>query len=131
MIEQERVKLLRGPYRSPTCRVGSTLRCRIRGKIEVAGVTDARIPRPFGIVKGGRSLIVCGVLVKAIPSGDCVVWKYSGGVTLLRPGPNAKRLIAAAGDDVASFGADRDAGDITIVAVQFEHPFPSSQVPAA
>ena len=45
MLEQERVKLLFGPYRTPKCKVGRGLRCIMRGKVTVAGLSDAPIRR--------------------------------------------------------------------------------------
>ena len=47
MLNLDRVKLLFGPYRSPRCKLGRTLRCQIRGSVKVRGLTDARITRPF------------------------------------------------------------------------------------
>jgi hypothetical protein len=42
--EQDRVRLLYGPYEMPNYKVGGWLRCRMRGKVRVAGLTDAPIP---------------------------------------------------------------------------------------
>jgi hypothetical protein len=49
MLEQERVKLLFGPYRTPKCKVGRCLRCAMRGKVTVAGLSDA--PDPMAIAR--------------------------------------------------------------------------------
>jgi hypothetical protein len=69
MLEQERVKLLFGPYRTPKCKVGHRLRCVMRGKVTVAGLSDAPIQWPYVPQPGGngyRSLILCGDLVRAV-----------------------------------------------------------------
>src|SRR6516164_2650967 len=69
MLEQERVKLLFGPYRTPKCKVGRHLRCIMRGKVTVAGLSDALIQWPYVPQPGGngyRSLILCGDLVRAV-----------------------------------------------------------------
>ena len=69
MLEQERVKLLFGPYRTPKCKVGRRLRCVMRGKVTVAGLSDAPIQWPYVPQPGGngyRSLILCGDLVRAV-----------------------------------------------------------------
>ena len=66
MNEQDRVKLLYGPYQAPRCNVGRLLRCRIKGDVRVAGLTDAPIVWPFALQQGGGgrpSLILCGGLV--------------------------------------------------------------------
>jgi hypothetical protein len=42
MLEQERVKLLFGPYRTPKCKIGRHLRCVMRGKVTVAGLSVPR-----------------------------------------------------------------------------------------
>src|SRR5262245_13167567 len=33
MVQEDRVKLLFGPYRTPKCKIGGHLRCRMRGKV--------------------------------------------------------------------------------------------------
>ena len=69
MLEQERVKLLFGPYRTPKCKVGRRLRCVVHGKVAVAGLSDAPIQWPYVPQPGGngyRSLILCGDLVRAV-----------------------------------------------------------------
>ena len=73
MLEQERVKLLFGPYRTPKCKVGRRLRCVMRGKVTVAGLSDAPIQWPYVPQPGGngyRSLILCGDLIRAVRRDD-------------------------------------------------------------
>jgi hypothetical protein len=56
-----------GPYRAPRCRVGATLECEARGRtVEVAGMSDGLIQWPFARMRGNRSLILCGDLIKAV-----------------------------------------------------------------
>jgi DNA-binding XRE family transcriptional regulator len=57
-------KLLFGPYHPPKTRPGRRLFCEIRGTVEVGGYSDGEIPWPR--LKGQRSLILCGDLVKAV-----------------------------------------------------------------
>src|SRR6266851_1449136 len=69
MQERNRVKLLFGPYRMPRCAVGRLLRCRIRGKVRVRGISDGPIQWPCTRKAGGggkQSLILCGDLVRAV-----------------------------------------------------------------
>src|SRR5262249_33653375 len=69
MLEQERVNLRCGLYRTPKCSVGRCLGCVMRGKIAVAGLSDAPIQWPYVPQPGGngyRSLILCGDLVRAV-----------------------------------------------------------------
>jgi hypothetical protein len=45
MTDDDTYKLRFGPYRAPSCRVGSKLSCKRWGKrVEVVGFSDAPIP---------------------------------------------------------------------------------------
>ena len=69
MYEHDRVKLLFGPYRMPRFRVGRFLRCTMRGKVRVRGISDAPIMWPFTRNRDGRgtaSLILCVDLARAV-----------------------------------------------------------------
>ena len=69
MMQEDRVKLLFGPYQTPKCKFGGTLRCRMRGKMKVKGITDAPIHWPYTFKRGGGGrplLILCGDLVRAV-----------------------------------------------------------------
>jgi transposase-like protein len=56
-----------GPYRTPRCRIGTTLECEARGRtVVVAGISDAAIQWPYAKRRGNRSLILCGDLIKAV-----------------------------------------------------------------
>jgi hypothetical protein len=65
--------LIRGPYAAPACEIGASLKCEIRGRVNVRGLTDAPIPWPwtYDTLSGrGRTsvptLVVCGDLATAI-----------------------------------------------------------------
>src|SRR5262249_18747199 len=83
MRDTERYQLLYGPYRPPRCRVGTWLRCAVRGAVKVCGMSDGRIPWPVARVKRGRPfLIVCGGLVRAIRREAEIAVAYWWGVGL-------------------------------------------------
>ena len=69
MLGADRFKLLFGPYRSPRCRVGRTwLRCAIRGKVKVVGISDTPIPWPVCLSNRHRVpiIFICSGLLKAV-----------------------------------------------------------------
>src|SRR4051812_6825409 len=83
MHNNDRFKLLYGPYRMPKCKVGKSLRCRIRGEVKVIGITDALIQWPYTLQDGGighKMLIVCGDLARAIERESSTAIRYWFGV---------------------------------------------------
>lgn len=66
--DSERFRLLGGPYRSPRCKVGGWLVCRLRGRVKVVALSDGPIPWPMTCQAhgGNKMLILCGDLVKAV-----------------------------------------------------------------
>lgn len=68
--DRDHVKLLHGPYRMPRCRIGSKLRCKVRGLVTVVGFSRGPVPWPMthsGKPASGRPVfILCGDLLKAI-----------------------------------------------------------------
>lgn len=70
MTDDERFKLLFGPYRAPTFEYGDVLFCEVRGDLVLCGLTDAPIPWPIGKKRGkgsrGRSIIVSAGLAEAV-----------------------------------------------------------------
>ena len=66
MLEQERVKLLFGPYRTPKCKVGRRLRCAMRGKITVKDVAE-RTGRTLGAVQARRYVFGVPNVIKRNP----------------------------------------------------------------
>jgi hypothetical protein len=76
---------LLGTYSTPPVRMGDPAVCKVRGRVEIVGLTDARIPWPIGKKrgKGDRStaVVLCGDLVKALKreatSAVCHWWGFS------------------------------------------------------
>jgi hypothetical protein len=70
MLDVDRFKLLRGPYRAPRCRVGGYLKCVLRGQVRVAAISSGRIPWPMTRqlpTGGGRAVhIVTREMLRAI-----------------------------------------------------------------
>jgi hypothetical protein len=69
MNQEDRVKLLFGPYQMPRCKVGGWLTCHMRGRVKVEGLTDAPIMWPYTRQRSGVGrpiLILCGDLVRAV-----------------------------------------------------------------
>ena len=64
--DEERFKLLHGPYYPPRTERGKFLVCEWRGTVKVGGYSDALIPWPYAFRTGYRSLILCGDLVRAV-----------------------------------------------------------------
>jgi hypothetical protein len=65
--QPEQLKL-HGRYETARFRIGSKVKCAVRGELKIVGVTDAPIPWPLGVgARGGaKSLVVRGDLVSAI-----------------------------------------------------------------
>jgi hypothetical protein len=63
---------LLGTYTTPELRLGDHVRCRIRGEVEIIGLTSALIPWPIGKRSGKRGrpsgLVLCDGLVEALHS---------------------------------------------------------------
>lgn len=80
MHEIDRFKQLHGPYRMPRYPVGSWLRCRFRGQVQVTGISDSKIPWPETTVGGHQALIFCGGLVDAVRRESALAirhwWRY-------------------------------------------------------
>jgi hypothetical protein len=66
MDDADRFKLLFGPYQAPRFRVGQVVRCEVRGKVRIVGLSDAPIPWP--VCRAGKWLVpvVYRGLVKAV-----------------------------------------------------------------
>jgi hypothetical protein len=111
--ERERTRLLHGPYRSPSLRVGERATCLFKdGDVTVTSWTDARIPWPRSKRlqgKGRPSLLVDEELARAIRSesaaalrfwwgvGEKLVWKWRRALGVGRTdNPGSARLIRAA-----------------------------------
>ncbi|HZZ76959.1 MAG TPA: hypothetical protein VFE62_00485 [Gemmataceae bacterium] len=69
MQEHDRVKLIAGTYQMPRCRIGGKLRCEVRGKVTVRGISDGLIPWPFTWIREDDrrpAPILCRDLVRAV-----------------------------------------------------------------
>jgi hypothetical protein len=66
--DAERFRLRYGPYAPPKCRIGGWLTCRLRSRVRVVAISDARIQWPMTrhVNGGNATLILCGDLVKAV-----------------------------------------------------------------
>jgi DNA-binding Xre family transcriptional regulator len=85
MNANDRIRLLHGPYHPPQAKRGRTLRCVIRGKLQVAGHSDGRIPWPLAanVNNGGRGpgpYIVCGDLLRAVRCESALAIQHWWGV---------------------------------------------------
>jgi len=52
-------------YRTPRFKIDATVTDKIRGKVKIIGVSDARIPWPMGRKGFHRGYMVVGALVRA------------------------------------------------------------------
>jgi hypothetical protein len=82
---------LLGSYSPPSVRVGDRSVCQIRGRVEIVGLTDARIPWPIGrkIRNGDHSTatVLCGDLVEALKkeaTGAVCYWWGVSQITVWR-----------------------------------------------
>ena len=100
MLDADRYRLRFGPYRTPRCRVGHFLKCAVRGKVRVAGLTAAPVPWP--LAKSGKHLVpvVCGGLLRALRRESVQAVKHWFGISTW----NAWRLRKALGFPRANEG---------------------------
>jgi hypothetical protein len=66
MRQSDRVKLHFGPYRTPRYRVGEEVKCAVRGKVTVVGISSGRIRWPFCRPHTLNALVVCDDLERAV-----------------------------------------------------------------
>jgi hypothetical protein len=65
MKDRDRFRLL-GSYRTPRIRYGRTVRCAVRGEVEVVGLHEAPVPWPIGKRGRAKSLVVFKDLARAV-----------------------------------------------------------------
>jgi hypothetical protein len=66
LTDDDRYRLLHGPYAAPRCRPGKRLMCGVRGAVIVCGLSAGRIPWPVGKRGRAKALIVFGGLARAV-----------------------------------------------------------------
>lgn len=63
--QEEKCRLVGGPYAPPLIAIGGWLKCELRGELQVGGYTNALIPWPVA-VGHAKQRIVCGDLLCAL-----------------------------------------------------------------
>jgi len=81
MKEADRLRLLFGPYKTPRCRMGQVVRCQVRGKVTICGLTDAPIPWPIGKRGRARMLVIYKDLAKAVRRESEIAVAHWWGIT--------------------------------------------------
>jgi hypothetical protein len=66
MTDEDRLKLLYGPYAAPPVQHGDVVCCEARGDVVVVGETDGPIPWPVGKKGRAKAPILFGGLVDAV-----------------------------------------------------------------
>ncbi len=105
MHAADRFRLL-GTYRTPRFRYGRTVRCEVRGEVQVVGLHDAPIPWPVGKQGGARSLVVFKDLARAVRReseaavahhwgvGKSAVWKWRKALGVERVNEGTSRRLS-------------------------------------
>jgi len=82
MDDAKRFRLRFGRYRTPRFRYGAKVEDARRGRVKIVGITDAPIPWPIGMKRGGKSPVLYGALIRAVQreSNQAVAhwWGVSG-----------------------------------------------------
>jgi hypothetical protein len=87
VTDEDRFRLLFGPYQTPVFKYGDTAFCEVRGEVILCGLTAGRIPWPVGkrAVKGprarARALVLCGALADAVRRESAQAVAFCWGVT--------------------------------------------------
>jgi hypothetical protein len=81
MNDEDRFKLLHGPYHAPPVKRGDVVFCEARGDVLVAGETAAPIPWPVGKKGRAKAPILFGGLVDAVKKESNQAVAYWWGVT--------------------------------------------------
>ena len=79
MHAADRFRLL-GTYRTPRFRYGRTVRCEVRGEVEIVGLHEAPIPWPVGKKGRAKSLVVFKDLARAVRRESEVAVAHHWGV---------------------------------------------------
>jgi DNA-binding Xre family transcriptional regulator len=81
MLDEERYKLLHGPYQPPAVGIGDRLQCELRGDVVVKAWSDAIIPWPCVRIGGRPGFILCGDLVRAVKCESSLAIQHWWGVS--------------------------------------------------
>jgi hypothetical protein len=79
LSDDERYKLIDGPYYPPRTARGRFLVCQLRGSVKIGGYSDAPIPWPR--IWRRRSLIICGDLLRALRTESVYAVSYHWGLS--------------------------------------------------
>jgi hypothetical protein len=77
--QEEKCRLLGGPYVPPLIAIGGWLKCELRGELQVGGYTNALIPWPVA-VGHAQQRIVCGDLVRALKTESLAAVSFHFGI---------------------------------------------------
>ncbi|HWV98498.1 MAG TPA: hypothetical protein VNZ64_02280 [Candidatus Acidoferrum sp.] len=79
LADDDRYRLIDGPYYPPRTARGRFLVCQLRGTVKVGGYTDAPIPWPR--IWRRRSLVICGDLLRALRTESVYAVSYHWGLS--------------------------------------------------
>jgi len=79
LADDDRYKLIDGPYYPPRTARGRFLACQLRGTVKVGGYSDAPIPWPR--IWRRRSLVICGDLLRALRTESVYAVSYHWGLS--------------------------------------------------
>lgn len=79
LADDDRYKLVGGPYYPPRTFRGSFMTCELRGKVRIGGYSDAPIPWPR--IWHRRSLVICGDLLRALRTESVLAVSYYWGLS--------------------------------------------------
>jgi hypothetical protein len=79
LADDDRYKLIDGPYYPPRTACGRFLVCELRGTVKVGGYSDAPIPWPR--IWRRRSLVICGDLLRALKTESVLAVSYHWGLS--------------------------------------------------
>ena len=79
LADDDRYKLIDGPYYPPRTARGRFLVCQLRGTVKVGGYSDGPIPWPR--IWRRRSLVICGDLLRALQTESVYAVSYHWGLS--------------------------------------------------
>lgn len=78
--QEDKFRLVDGPYAPPLLAIGGWLKCELRGELQVGGYTDALIPWPTA-TGHAKQRIVCGDLVRALKTESRLAVSFHFGMS--------------------------------------------------